>query len=157
MVDPSGNPETVALVTATRAIVTNARSPVSVPASVAQCELVGGGSLGSCAATTASNTFVRPTGVAILGSTAFVVDEADKTANAGFVSQCALDASGVITSCVVPPVASWLLSRPYGIAIQNNIAYIPSNTANAVTRCTISAAGSITSCSDSPPTNGLGW
>jgi len=38
----------------------------------------------------------------------------------GFVSQCSLDASGVITSCAVPAVANWLLNQPYGIAIQNN-------------------------------------
>ena len=174
--------------------------PNYVTNSVTQCITDGDGSITSCNVPNIAWNLGTPTGIAIVNNTAYILNVISTGPDVQGITECTIDGSGNITSCVipptpstgwlvssaqqivivdnigfivngdnvvqcsmtngsftscaVPPVPNWAFSGGYGIAIQNNYAYVISFGPSSVTRCTIES-GTIVSCALTFPPGGF--
>ena len=122
---------------------------------VLYCPLNADGSTGTCATTNASNTYLRPTFMALNNgaSTAYVVNSNITTTNGGSVSVCPVNTDGTFGSCTTATTGT--LDDPFGIALNpaNTFAYVTQLRRDNVLVCPITG-GTLGTCSD---TGGTGF
>ena len=112
---------------------------------VTQCITNGAGSITSCSVPSIAWNLNTPTGIAIVNNTAYILNVINVGSNVQGITECTIDGSGNITSCIVSPTPStgWLLGGSQQITIVDNVAFIVNG--GDVVQCTITN-GSFTSC-----------
>jgi len=124
---------------------------------ITQCTIAGDGSFSSCIIPSTPSggwNLFNPVAIAVLNNILYVTNVSNSP-SLSYISQCTLVA-GSITSCSTPPTPSggWNLLNPRGIAIFNNILYIPNYDSSVVTQCNLDGSGSISSCAVTTPSGG---
>jgi hypothetical protein len=110
---------------------------------VSYCLLAADGTTTNCMATSASATFIAPSGIAFNGSgQAYVADE-----GANVVDVCNVMATGDLSSCVNSGVA---FATPFNLAVSGSTLYVTSaSNTGGLTICAIGSGGALSNCAES--------